>query len=457
MGPATTDAELSLTYQQLLSGDDERSPGVFGLADHHEGEQPYGSLGQANHHEEEPPYGSLGLANHHEQEQPYGSFGLADHHEEEQPYGSLGLADHHEEELPYGSLGLANHHEQEPPYGSLGLADHHEGEPPYGSFGLADHHEEEQPYGSLGQANHHEQEPPYGSLGQADHHEQELPYGSLANRPEEERLFGAFGVANHHEQELSAWVHATPAEAAPSAYTHGTSVEAAPSASTHAIPAHAEPSVLTHATLAEAQQLWLQGFVTAGRPHFPGKRLLCLIFKKAANEGASEAYAGNYFLGLGDVDPSLLDLRGGDEQGQGAGVPDTVRYSHQGQEEDAASGADAGAGAGADDTVDQAAGAGGFVHEFPNWEAAQAAMNAHLRLGPANDPTFPRNAGQDRQCVERLSLAICDVSNTLDLPPGAVAAGGKVPQAYGKFAEGKYSRAQVQMVAWNVLVGQSNT
>ena len=354
-GPATTDAESGLTFQQLLSGDDERSFGVFGLADHHEEEPAYGVFGQADDHEEEPSYGVFGLANHHEQE------------------------------LPYGSLGQADQHEVEPSYGSIGLP----------------------------------------------------------NYPEDERLFGVFELANHHEQELAAWAQAMPVEAGRSESTHAIAAHAEQLAWAHAIPAHAHPSAWTHATLAEAQQGLLQGSVTANQPHFPGKRLPCLVFKKDANEGASEAYAGNNGLGLGSIDPSLFEFHGGDEQGQGAGVPDVVRYSEQGQEEEAAaSGA--------------SAGTGEFMHEFPNWEAAQAAMNAHLRLGPANDPSFPQNAGQDRQCVERLSRAISDVSNTLDLPPGTVSAGGKVPQAYGKFAEGKYGRAQVQMVAWNVLVGQSN-
>ena len=93
--------------------------------------------------------------------------------------------------------------------------------------------------------------------------------------------------------------------------------------------------------------------------------------------------------------------------------------------------------------------AGTFRHEFADWAAAEAAMNSHYRPKMDNDSTFPRGDAADRAYVERITNAICDVSSTLDFPPGST---GKVPQAYKKFAEGKFRAREVQMLAWLIVV-----
>lgn len=100
---------------------------------------------------------------------------------------------------------------------------------------------------------------------------------------------------------------------------------------------------------------------------------------------------------------------------------------------------------------------GAFHHEFTDMDAALAATYAHLDLGAVrvDDPTYPTTNEHHQQYVERLSLAIADVSNTRDLPPGSPPPNGKVPQAYGKFADGKYSARQIQGLAWEILVSRS--
>lgn len=97
---------------------------------------------------------------------------------------------------------------------------------------------------------------------------------------------------------------------------------------------------------------------------------------------------------------------------------------------------------------------GGYVNHFDDYNLVEATRRAHWKRQNADDSTVPRTPAEQQEIVKQLALAIADLSDTRDFPPGSELLGLKPPQAFTSFANFKYSAQQIQMLAWDLLVSR---
>ncbi len=86
---------------------------------------------------------------------------------------------------------------------------------------------------------------------------------------------------------------------------------------------------------------------------------------------------------------------------------------------------------------------------FRNAEEARIAMQAHLVVRFEVDETYPQTDDDDQAYVKRIIAALTNTVGTNDYKDRS----GKAPQAYSKFADNLYPSEQIELHAWEILVG----